>query len=84
MRFRKRPIGVTAMHLLINNAEEVAEWSKGDLEYDSNGIPSITLSTDHGPRIAQAGDWIVLGPKNDYYPVEESDFYVYFERVEEF
>jgi len=81
--FRIRPLMISAMHLLISNAEDVALWSGGSLSHDLSGMPSIELkSSQRGMSAAHAGDWVVRDIQGDFYAVSEKDFHVYYERYE--
>jgi len=75
---------ISAMHLLISNADDVALWSGGSLSYDLNGMPSIQVkSFQRVTRTAYAGDWVVRDIQGDFYAISERDFHVLYERYEQ-
>lgn len=78
MKFRKRPLEFEAMQLTSFNGVAIMRWAF-DLGFTEQDIfPTrpgrFLLETKHGPQVAQAGDWIVVGPCGRLYPCKDEIF----------
>ncbi len=76
--FRKLPVEIEARQYTRNGleAEKVAEWCGG--EQTDEGLIIHTLEGDH---LANYGDWIIKGVKDEFYPCKPDIFNETYEPV---
>lgn len=80
-------IPVEANLLTADNALAVSIWCNGGLVTEHDALQhdvtfqAINVRTPHGVKRAQEGDWIVLLPTGDFYPVKAEAFDDTFEAV---
>jgi hypothetical protein len=88
-RFRKRPVVIEAMRWVPGDlvmAGELIGWliaHGGDFRHPSGMGETTTLAirTLEGEMLAQPGDWIICGVKNELYPCREDIFAETYEPV---
>jgi hypothetical protein len=75
--YRKKPIPVEARQLLGSKdgqtGRDLADWCGGSV----GGLfaePKVLVPTLEGDLMARAGDWIVKGPRGEFWPVKGSVF----------
>lgn len=59
------------------NAEELAEWSGGSVEWvtrDGNTVPQVVISSRTGTRVANVGDYVVELSENNFTVMSEAEF----------
>lgn len=75
IKMRKRPVEVEAILFSGGYDPELAEFV-GEMGYFSNYYQheKWTIQTLHGQVIAEVGDWIIRGPKGDFWPIKNEIF----------
>ena len=64
-RFTKRPVTIEAIQLTQANADDVAAWCGGRIEYTHR--VAFKIPTLEGEMEAQEGDWIICGVHGEFY-----------------
>jgi len=94
MKYRKKPVVIEAWHWLFNDEqEEPPDWmtdalhrwpepNSASFEPDHKDGSRIYISTLEGTMIAQPGDWIIKGVKDELYPCKPGIFEATYELVE--
>lgn len=94
MRYRKRPVQIEAIQYDGTNADEIIEWSgarwidvvtdERDPDDPNNFLrePALVIGTLEGDMHVSAGDFVIRGVQNEYYPCKESIFRETYESVE--
>lgn len=73
---RRRPLTVEAMRVEANNLYLVATWCGGVLA-EGKGV---WVTTDTGaPLMAEIGQWLIRGPRNNFYPSPEDSLWAAYE-----
>ena len=67
-KFRKKQVIIEAVQLLEDNAEEVAKWCSGVLDWNIKGEPLIEIETLEGTMTAVFGDFVIKGIADEFYP----------------
>jgi hypothetical protein len=88
-RFRKRPVVIEAMRWVpgdLVKAGELVGWliAHGAGFHHPSGMGETTtlaIRTLEGEMLAQPGDWIICGVKNELYPCREDIFAETYEPV---
>lgn len=78
-KFQKKPVTVEARRLTQVNAEELAKWCGGRIEYTYR--VAFEIPTLEGVMEAQEGDWIIRGVKGEFYPCKPDIFEATYEPV---
>ena len=78
MKVYKRPVEVEAFQLTTDTMKGLAEWCNGAVNGDR-----IEISTLEGTMVADVGDWIIKGVKNEFYPCKDDIFKLTYETEEE-
>ena len=85
-KYRKRPIEAEAVQVTAENAAEIAEWITANLDemHGANAYQRyffgkaqtmvVEIPTLHGLAEAVETDWVVRGPKGDFWPVRNDIF----------
>ena len=85
MKFRKKPVVITARKFTINSMEAVADWCGGSIKGMS--LPRkeriMHIQTLEGEMTANLGDWIIKGVKGEFYPCKPDIFHATYEMVDE-
>ena len=75
-RYRKKPIAIDGLRFNGFNAEQLSEWSGGDVEAvgrDSHHYEhlkaKVLVKTREGEVVAVPGDTILRGAHNEHYPI---------------
>jgi hypothetical protein len=74
MKFRKKPVVITAYQLRPNNIESLAEWCNGSVKGQC-----ICIQTLEGEMLATMGDYIIKGIKGEFYPCNPDIFEMTYE-----
>lgn len=91
MRFRKRPIELTAIQFTDETKDSVYRWAseiQNNVQpiFDDSGKPALTIPTLEGDMICSLGDWIICEPfPTDWrklYPCKPDIFEATYEAVE--
>jgi len=87
--FRKKPVTIEARKFTgeVSSSAQIVEWA----EYFGTGISSelddsdcivLRIPTMEGTMTAAAGDWIIRGVKDEFYPCKPDIFRATYEAVE--
>lgn len=91
-RYRKKPVEVEAAHFRIkpdtgtDNGQVIADWCGGTyVEFipGTNAKAHIEIDTLEGTMIANLGDYIIKGTRNEFYPCKPGPFADTFELIED-
>lgn len=90
-KFRKKPIVIEAFKWTADEKqEEDPEWmvepiNNGEVYFLDSGTPVVKMAikTLEGTMIADRGDWIIKGIKNELYPCKPDIFEATYDKVEE-
>lgn len=89
MKYKKKPVVIEAQKLTRTNADSIFDWvgknnlrlfNTGEFKEDACYCQIITLE---GIMIAQEGDYIIKGLKDEFYPCKEDIFEMYYEELGE-
>jgi hypothetical protein len=92
-RFRKKPVVIEAIQFdgTITRAREIADWAKDygptfavsqdDDDFDAEDGWWMTIETLEGSMSVQAGDWVIKGVQDEFYPCKDSIFKETYEKV---
>ena len=83
MKYRKKPVVVTAYLVGSVPWQELANWCDGDLIKDGRRYSGILLKTLEGKMFANNGDYIIKGVKGEFYPCKSDIFAAIYEPVED-
>lgn len=78
MRFRKKPVEVSAVQWSGSNWHEVYWLAQHDVYLDGDKLAVKTLE---GTLHADEGDWIIQGIKGEHYPCKPDIFEATYDRV---
>lgn len=82
MKFRKKPIIITAMRLSDpHTTEEVSDWCGGKV-CGVGDVEWIEIETLEGTMKANYGDYIIRGIKGEFYPCKPDIFESSYEPAE--
>ena len=87
MKFRKKPVVITAVQLNMPLREEDFytgfEWSPAaTFPFIKRDDGTLLIPTLEGGMIANIGDWIIRGVHNEFYPCKPAIFEATYEEVE--
>jgi hypothetical protein len=98
-RYRKRPVEVEAVQVTAENVNDVCGWINDGVDEMKQpdarsavyerfffGRPEtmvVTVPTLHGDAEAVEGEWVVRGPKGDFWPVRGDIFEESYQEVPE-
>lgn len=80
--FRKKPVVIEARQFFNDNTTwEVLRWINEykKLDYSKWHEDTLTIPTLEGDHKAAAGDWIIRGVKNEFYPCKADIFAMTYE-----
>lgn len=82
MKYRKKPVVIEAWQNI--STATVPDWMNGAALAANIWIPGteIKIATLEGIMIANPGDWIIKGVKDELYPVKPDIFAATYELVE--
>ncbi len=80
MKFRKRPVVIDAKQWNGKNEKEIMDFIPNNATVVGT---SVMIKTLEGTMRASAGDWIVKGPKGEFYPVKPDIFAITYERCKD-
>jgi hypothetical protein len=85
-KFRKKPVEVEARQFTgsKDSAEALAAWmteNGGTFHATGTIYRRMVVSTLESGRTADPGDWIVQGPRGEFYPVKADLFSADYEQV---
>ena len=86
-KYRKKPVVIEAIQLTNETIIEIIKWAtdyisiKIDTDENDNIIGMI-IPTLEGDMKAVAGDWIIKGVNNEFYPIKSEIFFKTYEKVE--
>jgi hypothetical protein len=86
MKYRKKPLVIDAYKLHSIDCLDCPKWLRelfNNLELCELHADHITIKTLEGWMIAQKGDYIIKGIKDEIYPCKPDIFEASYERVEE-
>ncbi len=86
-RYRKKPVVIEAVEFTSDNWKEIVEFTNGKardlcIERRPNGKVTCIVDTLEGFHIANQGDYIIKGVKNEFYPCKPDIFEQTYEEVE--
>lgn len=76
-KVRKKPVEVEAVQYLIHNADEIYDWSGGQVRLTLDPLDQsdcLLIETLEGYMRVERGDYIIKGTWNEFYPVKEDIF----------
>lgn len=91
MKFRKKPVVIEAVQWTGKNWDSIEKFA-GEraqlvVKYSSDGryleYSRLQIDTLEGTHVASLGDWIIKGPKGEFYPCKPDIFAATYEPVEE-
>ena len=66
--YTKKPIPIEARQITIDNAEELASWSKSDIVRRPDGsMTGMMVYTLEGTMTGAVGDYLIRGVKGEFY-----------------
>ena len=66
--YTKKPIAIEARQITIDNAEELASWSKSDIVRRPDGsMTGMMVYTLEGTMTGAVGDYLIRGIKGEFY-----------------
>jgi len=66
--YTKKPIPIEARQITIENAEELASWSKSDIVRRPDGtISGMMVYTLEGTMTGSVGDYLIKGVRGEFY-----------------
>ena len=85
MKFRKKPVIIEAEQFTEENKDRVYNFVRCNCyaDFDSAGLPILTIQTLEGDMTASLGDWIIKGIKGEFYPCKPDIFDATYESVED-
>jgi hypothetical protein len=82
MKYRKKPVVIEAIQFgPEGNAAKILQWANdmgAFIRLDHKGLHVKTLE---GEMLAQRGDWIIKGIKNEFYPCKPDIFEMTYEVI---
>ena len=90
IKYKKKPISVEAIQFTGKNGWQINKWSNG-LAYSSPVLEPnknnptgeyMQINTLEGTMIANVGDYIIKGIKNEFYPCKSDIFEATYEKAE--
>ncbi len=89
MQFRKKPVVISAVQFVGNNALEIFEFTNGKSYPTDDSInhhdwprKKLVIPTLEGEMIASYQDWIIKGVKGEFYPCKPDIFAATYESPE--
>ena len=84
-KYRKKPVVIEAIQLTNENYAFVDDWIQkgGGRECELCNDKSLLIHTLEGNMIANSGDWIIKGVKDEFYPCKSDIFEMTYEEVKE-
>lgn len=87
--YTKKPIPIEARQITIENAEELAAWSKSDVVRKPNGdITGMMVYTLEGQMTGAVGDYLIKGIRGEFYfcakDIFEESYEDYVERKDDY
>ena len=80
--YTKKPIPIEARQITIENANELAAWSKSDVVRRPDGTPSgMMVYTLEGTMTGSIGDYLIRGVRGEHYFCAKSIFEETYEEV---
>lgn len=76
-KVRKKPVEVEAVQYLIHNADEIYDWSGGQIRPTLDPLDQsdcLLIKTLEGYVRVERGNYIIKGVKGEFYPVREDIF----------
>lgn len=78
-RYRNGNATFEAIQLTTDNGHKVWEWADSKAYYDPDGttglkVSGLTIFAPWGRVKAEFGDWVVRGPKGEFFPVKPDLF----------
>ena len=66
--YTKKPIPIEARQIMIENAEELAAWSKSDIVRRPDGsMTGMMVYTLEGTMTGAVGDYLIKGVRGEFY-----------------
>lgn len=82
MKYRKKPIVIDAFKWNGKLKELMLAFDTNDLPIGLYPIPEITIKTLDGDMRCNIGDYIIRGPRGEFYPCKSDIFEAIYEKVE--
>lgn len=81
MKFRKRPVEIEAVQVMLTEPwpEGVIPWSKAG--YQPRDMSIGFIQTLEGKMSVKMGDWIITGIKGEKYPCKPDIFELTYEKI---
>jgi hypothetical protein len=82
-KFRKKPVVIEAEQFTYDSKDRVFNFITCNkaADFDECGNPILKIQTLEGIMIANLGDWIIKGVKNEFYPCKPDIFEATYEPV---
>lgn len=90
IKYRKKPVVIEAIHLTVDNVDEVAKWCGGKtVREEKPGDPSdvytaLLIPTLEGAMTGEThsgGDYIIRGVQGEFYPCKPGIFEATYEEA---
>lgn len=82
MQFRKKPVVIEAVQWTGSNVDEIARFMLPYPRFQCIEPDKLVIPTLEGDHTANAGDWIIKGIANEFYPIKPDIFAATYEPVE--
>lgn len=83
-KFIKKPIAIEARQITVEDAEELAAWSKSDIVRRPYGsVSGMMVYTLEGTMTGAIGDYLIQGVRGEFYFCAKDIFEETYEYVEE-
>lgn len=89
MKVRKKPVVVDAIEYTGKNVVDILSWADGWDLSDTVSYPyyleaedQLMIHTLEGQMKANPGDWIIRGPKGEFYPCKPDIFQITYDILE--
>lgn len=81
--YRKKPVVIQAVELVIGGTQMASEWCGGGVIYDHVGkVDGVRITTLEGKMKADFGDFIIKGVQGEFYPCKPDIFHQTYEKAE--
>ena len=78
----KKPIPIEARQITVENADELASWSKSDIVKRPDGtMTGMMVYTLEGTMTGKVGDYLIKGVRGEFYFCDKSIFEETYEAI---
>lgn len=84
-QYKKRPVVIEAIQFTEKTKVQVYNFVRCTCypDFDSDGRPTLVISTLEGDMTARLGDWVIKGISGEFYPCKPDIFEATYEVVED-